>query len=327
MATIRKRLNGRWQVLIRRKGFPKQSKVFRSKADANQWARYVETEFDKGQILNFTNSYRITLRELIDKYQSEIHSYKKSFYRESNRLKIITKHLGHLFICQLNSIQVSQFRDFRLSMGLKPATVVKDLNTLSKILQIAKNEWGLNLPKNPVIDIRKPKVVGYRVRRINTSEEKILLNKSPFFMRLIIIFAIETGMRLGEIIHLNWCDIRTDKVILQNTKNNEVRYVPLSNKAIDVLKSIPKSLLDSRVFYHYKTVSGFESSWQKFKKREGLVDLRFHDLRHEAISRLFEKGLNHMEVSSISGHKSLLILRKYTHYNFSYIHHKLNQNT
>jgi len=148
MATIRKRLNGRWQVLIRRKGFPKQSKVFNSKADANQWARYVETEFDKGQILNFTNSYRITLRELIDKYQSQIHSYKKSYYRESNRLKIITQHLGHLFIYQLNSIQVSQFRDFRLSMGLKPATVVKDLNTLSKILQIAKNEWGLNLPKN-----------------------------------------------------------------------------------------------------------------------------------------------------------------------------------
>ena len=86
---------------------------------------------------------------------------------------------------------------------------------------------------------------------------------------------------------------------------------------------IQKNENDDRVFYFWKTVSGFESSWQKFKKREGLVDLRFHDFRHEAISRMFEKGMSHMEVSAISGHKSLLVLRKYTHLNIEYLRDKL----
>jgi len=110
---------------------------------------------------------------------------------------------------------------------------------------------------------------------------------------------------------------------LKETKNGENRYVPFNNKVIHLLKKQPRNIDDDRVFYHWKTVSGFESSWQKFKKKEGLQDLRFHDLRHEAISRMFEKGFNPMEVSSLSGHKSLLILRKYTHYNLQYLRDKL----
>jgi len=110
---------------------------------------------------------------------------------------------------------------------------------------------------------------------------------------------------------------------LKHTKNGEIRYVPFNSKIIHLLKKQPRNINDDRVFYHWKTVSGFESSWQKFKNRENLIDLRFHDLRHEAISRMFEKGLNHMEVSSISGHKSLLVLRKYNHYQYKFLQNKL----
>ena len=111
--------------------------------------------------------------------------------------------------------------------------------------------------------------------------------------------------------------------VLNQTKNNEIRYVPFSKNVKKLLKKIKKNKDDLRVFYFWKTVSGFESSWQKFKRKESLTDLRFHDLRHEAISRMFEKGLNHMEVSSISGHKSLLILRKYNHYKYEHFQNKL----
>ena len=323
MATIRYLSNHSWQAIVRRTGFPKQYKNFKTKTEATQWARSLEVEIDKGRFIDYSHSSKITLKQIIARYESENSDVYRSYQREKSRLNTLEKHLGEYALNQLKPTRIALFRDLRLSQGLSPATVVKDLNTLSKLLKIAQREWGLYLPYNPISMIQKPKVVGHRVRRLSKDEEVILITKSSVAMKNIIIFAIETGMRLGEILNLKWTDIENGMAILRETKNGEVRYVPFSLRAQTLLKTIPEHITDIRIFYHWKSVSGFESSWQKFKKREVLVDLRFHDLRHEAISRMFEKGLNHMEVSAISGHKSLLVLRKYTHYQLQFIKDKL----
>lgn len=324
MATIRQRTNSSWQAIIRRKGFPKQSKVFIKQCEAIRWARAVEGEFDQGKAADFTQADRVTLGEIIDQYiKNYQHKRDPNFKREYSRLKLLKHHLGSYHLSRITTSKVAQFRDIRLSYGLSPATVVKDIHTLSKLIKMAKNEWNIYVPDNPIQSLKKPKPGPHRVRRITSEEENILISKSTYQMQAVIIFAIETAMRLGEILSLRWFDINDDVALLRKTKNGEVRYVPFNNKVIHLLKKQPINIDDDRVFYHWKTASGFESSWQKFKKKEGLYDLRFHDLRHEAISRMFEKGFNPMEVSSLSGHKSLLILRKYTHYNFLYLRDKL----
>lgn len=320
MASIRQTKNKSWQVIIRRQGVPTQHKTFKTKTEAIQWAHEIEHEIDRGNRVDFNLANKVTLNDIIDDYmrQQEL-TIKRSYKREKSRLIILKQQLGAYSLNQLTPSRIALFRDLRLSQGLSPATVIKDLNTLSKVIKLGQVGWGVYLVINPISDVQKPKVVGHRVRRLSQQEETILLNQSSFQMRAILIFAIETGMRLGEILSLTWGDIQHDMAVLKETKNNEIRYVPFTKKVIQLLKTLPKNIEDNRVFYFWQTVSGFQSSWQRFKRRVGLVDLRFHDLRHEAVSRLFEKGLNHMEVASISGHKSMQILKRYNHYQFDYL--------
>jgi integrase len=317
MATIRfdKNIN-KWQVIVRRKGIKQQSKVFKIKSQAIQWSRSVESEIDKGNTVDFSLSKKITLNQIIEKIEP-IDS------RERSRLKLLKDHFNGSTINLINTSRIALFVDLRLSQELSHATVIKDINTLSKLLKVAQRDWNVYLPCDPIKHLGKLKQPPSRVRRITKNEEFILMNRSEPNLRNIIIFAIETAMRLGEILNIKWNDIKNGLAVLNKTKNGEVRYVPISKIANQVLMRTQKNENDDRVFYFWKTVSGFESSWQKFKKREGLVDLRFHDFRHEAISRMFEKGLSHMEVSAISGHKSLLVLRRYTHLNIEYLRDKL----
>jgi len=320
MASIRQTKNKSWQVIIRRQGVPKQYKTFKTKTEAIQWAHQIEHEIDRGNRVDFNLANKVTVNDIIDDYmrQQEL-TINRSYKREKSRLNLLKQQLGAYSLNQLTPSRIAQFRDLRLSQGLSPATVIKDLNTLSKVIKLGQVGWGIYLANNPISNVQKPKVVGHRVRRLSQQEENILLNQSSFQMRGILIFAIDTGMRLGEILSLTWNDIQQDMAVLKETKNNEIRYVPFTKIVIQLLQTLPQNIEDNRVFYFWQSVSGFQSSWQRFKRRAGLVDLRFHDLRHEAISRLFEKGLNHMEVASISGHKSMQILKRYNHYQFNYL--------
>jgi len=320
MASIRQTKNKSWQVVIRRQGVPTQHKTIKTKTEATHWAHQIEHEIDKGNRVDFNLANKVTINDIINDYMSQQRlTINRSYKREKSRLLLLKQQLGAYSLNQLTSSKIALFRDLRLSQGLSPATVIKDLNTLSKVIKLGQVGWGVYLANNPLLSIQKPKVVGHRVRRLSQQEETILLNQSSFQMQAILIFAIETGMRLGEILFLTWSDIQHDMAVLKETKNNEIRYVPFTKKVIQLLQTLPQNIEDNRVFYFWQTVSGFQSSWQRFKRRVGLVDLRFHDLRHEAVSRLFEKGLNHMEVASISGHKSMQILKRYNHYQFDYL--------
>ena len=143
-------------------------------------------------------------------------------------------------------------------------------------------------------------------------------------MNHIIIFAIETGMRLGEIVRLEWSDVSKSIAYIYESKNGESREVPLSKKALLTINKLPKHFASKKIFWKWKTTSGFQSSWQRLIKRSEINNLHFHDLRHEAISRLFEKGLNPMEVSAISGHKSMQVLKRYTHIKTKYLLKKID---
>lgn len=316
MASITKRATG-YQAEIRRRGFPTVSKMFKIKRDAEAWARAYETEMDRGDYVDRTEAERTTLAELLERYKLELTPLKKSADSETIRINRLIReeplcqHKATALSCKL----LAEWRDRRLQ-EVTGSTVSREIDILSHVINTARREWGIHI-NNPVELIRRPKHNKSRERRLATGEESTLLHeletntRNPW-IKSIVVFAIETGMRRGEILSLIWSNVDLQKRIarLVDTKNGEGRSVPLTLKATALLQGLPRSI-DGRVFA--TTAEAVKLSFQRAVVRAGIDDLHFHDLRHEGVSRLFEKGLNVMEVASISGHKTLQMLKRYTH--------------
>ncbi|MHB9331374.1 tyrosine-type recombinase/integrase [Phytobacter ursingii] len=265
----------------------------------------------------------ITLAKALDRYVNAISLEKKGWMQEYYRANQIKKHsISECILKEISAKDISSYRDERLNTinektrkKISGNTVRLELALLSSVFRIAMIEWGC-CNTNPVIDVRKPKPGKSRDRRLHASEERKI---SRYYQEVCnesyIIFhlALETAMRQGELLGLLWENINLQLGVahLPDTKNGTWRDVPLSRKARELLQSFnPKS--SGRVFSF--TSNSFKSKWRKTICKLNIKDLHFHDLRHEAISRLFELGtLNVMEVATISGHKSLNMLKRYTH--------------
>jgi integrase len=294
MASIRQLSNTKWQAQIRRAGHKPITNTFVTKSDAMMWARDIESKIDRGIFLDRTEAEKTSIAQLIERYLKDVTPLKKSGLREKSRLDLLEKHFGFLMATQLQSKQVAEFRDFRLSQGKAGATVIKELNTLSHVVDVAIKDWGLALVANPVKLIRKPKTANGRNRRLSSEEEKQLLQACRAcrtqMLEPIVVFAIETGMRLSEMIRLEYQDIdfKLRVARLYETKNGETRDVPLSNKAIKAVLNMPRSISERRVFWAWRRADSIQHTWRRAVHRAGLVDFHFHDLRHEATSRFFE---------------------------------------
>ena len=313
MATFRKLPSGSWQVRVRRIGEQTITKSFSSKTIAQKWARQVETKIDEGIYVDRAELDTTTLGNLIDRYMLEITPTKKSYKAERWRLILLKQHMGNMPLSSIRNKHIAEYRDKRLSDGRANATVIKDINSLCHIYNVAIKDWGIPLTSNPAQLIRKPSAARGRDRRLKSGELERLLDalSLTWEIKSIVLLAIETAMRRTEILSLLWSNIYLEEkhLILPDTKNGEVRGVPLSSKAISILQSLSRS--GDNVF----TIKP-DSVTRAFKRacnRANLDDLRFHDLRHEATSRFFELGLNTMEVSAITGHKTLSMLKRYTH--------------
>jgi integrase len=319
MANIRERETGKWQVQVRHRGMRPIAKSFNTKTEAVRWARLMESEIDRGVFVDRTEAERCTIGELIDRYLSEVTPKKKSARQEKQRLTAPKGYFGVFTPAALRNTHIAAYRDARLAAGLAGATVVKELNSLSHLLDVAIKDWGIALHANPAKLMRRPQVARDRDRRLLPGEETKLFaacakSRAPM-LTAAVRFAIETGMRMGEILALQWrhVDMVQRVATLPDTKTGDARQVPLSTAAVGAISSLPRHLKDGRVFWTWKRADSLENAWRRAVKSAGIEDLRFHDLRHEAVSRLFELGLNPMEVASISGHRTLQMLKRYTH--------------
>ncbi|HEY9826494.1 MAG TPA: site-specific integrase [Stenomitos sp.] len=316
MATITKRATG-YQVQIRRRGFPTVSKMFDTKRDAEAWSRMNETQMDQGIYLDRSEADRTTLGEILQRYKREVTPLKKSAENENIRIDRLVRDES---LCQYKATALTgklfaEWRD-RRSQQVTGSTVNREIDILSHAINTARKEWGIHI-SNPVEMIRRPKHNKSRERRLSVDEESKLLlqlqtkTRNPW-IKHVVVFAIETGMRRGEILSLTWSNVDLNKRVarLVDTKNGEGRSVPLTLKATALLQALPRSI-DGRVFA--TTAEAVKLAFARAVERAKIDDLHFHDLRHEGVSRLFEKGLNVMEVASISGHKTLQMLKRYTH--------------
>jgi integrase len=324
-------VGARWKAVIRRAGFPIVSKSFRTKRDAQDWARQAEDEMVRGVFINRANAHRMTVGAALTRYESEISPKKRAStaLREKGRIKVVREYLGKYSLAALTPELVSAFRDQRLSDGKSDSTVRLELALLSNLLNVAIKEWRLGLVINPVTLIRKPPPHGGRERRLRAHEEERILTEcdkhSNPMLGWMVRVALHTGMRLGEIrsLRVSQVDFSKRVVRLTMTKNGSARTVPLTLTAAEVLRNAVENPLRPNdtdlVFFgepgRRGTRQGYriEKVWADSKKKAGAPDFRFHDLRHEAVSRMVGLGLSDQEVASISGHKSMQMLRRYTH--------------
>lgn len=333
MATVKQRESGYWQAKIRRKGWPTQSKTFRTKTEAEAWSRRVEADMDKGVYQSASDAERNTFSHIAKRFKEEFaphHYRKREDEKEAWRFQLarLDEYFGDYSLAAIDQKLVATYRDSRLQpqpgakrKAVGVSTVRKEIYMLSKVLGFAASECGIALPRgNPVDKVRKPSDGKARDRRLTATEWAALereCNKSrnPWLAQALAL-AVETAMRQGELLNLEWKHIDKKRRLAMlldpdKIKNEEPRAVPLTSKALAVLDAIPRSTtgkvfpVERLTLYH---------AFIAACKRADINDYTWHDLRHECLSRLAERGdLSMLELAAISGHKTLQMLKRYTH--------------
>ncbi len=269
---------------------------------------------DHGAYVSREEAENTSFAEALTRYANEITPRKKGARQERDRIEFLKKHaLAHRSLATIRGADIAAYRDERLEAGKSPITVNNELIVISHLFNTARREWGMESLVNPVSNVRKPKLPPGRDRRLSGDEEQRLLEHADYPMHELIVLALETGMRQGELMALTWpgVDLKRRIVTLADTKWGEGRTVPLSKRAVKTIESLPRRL-DGRLFPEARA-SSVSHKFRALCNAAGIEGLRFHDLRHEATSRLFELGLNPMEVAAITGHKTLVMLKRYTH--------------
>lgn len=318
----------RWQAKVRREGFPPISKTFARKSDAEAWARAQESEMDRGAWRDRSSADALTFYALLERYLARVVPAKRGAEKEKARIKtLMSDPLSRYRLSALTPSVLIDWRERRLDAGVAGSTVNRELNIISAVLSYARKEMMIEV-ENVVAAIRRPAQGKARERRLEEGEEARLLEalrparrsasgrfaggSNPLMVPLVQL-ALETAMRRGELLALTWegVDLKKRVAYLETTKNGESRAVPLSSRAVAVLESLKEEGVAGRVFS--LTGNAVLLSFSRATKRAGIEGLTFHDLRHEATSRLAEKLPNLVELAAVTGHKDLRMLKRYYH--------------
>ncbi|MDB0528272.1 site-specific integrase [Ralstonia solanacearum] len=343
MGTIIKRTGSKgivtYQAKIRISGQKIISSTFLSHQDADDWLRATEPELKARSleaareqaharlVEEFKERPRI-VADLLHRNLQEETVRKKGAEAEVNHISSILKYpLARVHLENLTRRDIKEWMEQRLQ-HVAPSTVNRELNILNAVFKLAVHEWDVVLCKSVLISVRRPQNPPGRVRRLSQEEEAALRGageetRNPYIVSILEL-ALETAMRRGEILDLQWERVSFAHRAIQliETKNGTPRGVPLSRRAMEALLVLKRvaarhlgcdgEIMSGPVFPGL-TINAFRLAFTRMVKRAGLENFRFHDLRHEATSRLFEKGLSQMEVAAITGHKDIRMLARYTH--------------
>jgi integrase len=322
MASFRKR-NDKWQARIQKKGCPTVSHSFNELSLAKKWAIKMEREIDCG-LFNIQHK-KTLLKKLLIRYRDDILPLKKNtspdFYRIN---KMMTYPISQFYVEDIKSFEVVQFRDALIQEKKSANTVRLYLAILSHVFTIAKTEWGYDNLNHPVLKVRRPRLPQVNDRRLNDDEIKLIMKHSDSkLLSVAIHLSLNTAMRVSEISNLRWAQVLRDRqlIYVTDTKNGCNRFVPINDRVEKILSKLKHK--DERVFPI--NAHSISNAFRRACHRAKIYKASFHTLRHEAISRWFECGLNPIEVATLSGHKSMQVLKHYTHIRPEYLIKKLNK--
>jgi len=305
----------RYQVRVYYKGKRYGGKSFESKQVAQTWERQKLVELEsKGVFTNTDEAHNTTLKDCVLRYKKNVAVHKKGYSSEKGKLNnIANSELACKSLANIQRNDIGAYRDQLLSSGYAAATVKQYLALLSRIYTYIVYEWEIKGVAHVVKRVARPKVDNARERRLIGDEEQRLLEHSAgHFLHNAIVIALETGMRQGEIAALEWQNIDLEKrhLYVRKSKSGKKRTVRLSLRVLAILKAM-KLNDNERVFT--KSANEISKEFTAAVRELDIKNLHFHDLRHEATSRFFEKGLNIKQVQQMTGHETLEMLFRYVH--------------
>lgn len=313
-----------YRVQIRRRGFPPVTATFERKTDADKWGRETEADMSRRRYFPQHEAEWHTLADLVDR---QLETVKADRPHDHERQRVILgwwkDKLGAYTLATITPDLIGQHRDkLQNEEGFAPGTVNRYLSALSKAFSNAVKEWHW-LPDNPLRRVSKKSEPRGRVRFLSDEERARLLDacrKSdcrPLY--LLVLFAITTGMRRGELLGLRWPDIDLERgiAVLHNTKNGDRRSVPIVPEVADILREHGKvrRIGNDLVFKSddASEVWGFDKAWYAALKQAKIKDFRFHDLRHTTASYLAMSGATTAEIAAVLGHRTLQMVKRYAH--------------
>lgn len=342
MATIAKRGPYQWRAQVRKRGFPERSKTFETKAEAEAWARMIESEMARGVWLDRSEAESTTLRELLDRYEREVSPRKRSFEREVSFLNTWRQtDLAVRMVARIRGSDVAALRD-RWLRELAPASVLRRLQVLSHVFNTARKEWGMESLANPVELITKPTPANERERRVSPEElESIIAATQSRFLPAMLRIAVQSAVRRGELVGLCWEHVYLNgdapHLHLPMTKNGESRNVPLLPEVVEAIQWWRKVVItesgaeaaqQGRVFpiradavtrAFGRARDRAREDYEQVCREAGkpadanfLRDLTFHDARHEATAQ-FATLVDGTDLAKITGHKDPRMLMRYYH--------------
>lgn len=349
MGSIREliRKNGQvsYHATVRLKGYPHQRRACRTKTQAKKWIQDTESSIRDGRYKIQTSARQYTVKNLIDRFITQCLPKQPKYFDKKVQLLIRWKEeLGDLLLIDLSPSCIAQVRDKLLAEITEkkklrtPSTVNRYLSAFSKVLSVAVKEWGW-LDENPTQKVSKEKENKSRERFLSIDEKDRLLEackaSKNAYLYPIVLMALLTGMRYGEIVNLKWVDINFNQqsATLQETKNGDRRVVPLPDLIIDTLKKLPAygSKPQEVIFQclrgsHAKNPVTIRKSFLRALRVAGIENFRFHDLRHTAASYLAMGGATQGELMYILGHRSPQMTYRYAHFSRDHIKNILKKN-
>jgi integrase len=350
MAAIRERKdqngNVSYQAQVRILGYPPQSKTFLRKTDAKQWAMQTETEIRTGMSIRKNAASTHTVREMLERYRDTVLVDKANGGKDhKTHIAWWVEQLGPYALSEVTTDLVTRSIDkfkktkTRLGTPPAPATVLRYMMALSHAFTVARKEWNW-CESSPVQNVRRPKVNNERTRYLTDSERESLLaacksSANPDLF-LVVLLAISTGMRKGEIMGMRWQDIHTSeeqkftRVHLTKTKNDKARSVLITSPALELIEE--RRLLEVER-KQGKAATGLifpsaqnpdqpvdlRKSWASALKVADIEEFRFHDLRHTTASYLAMDGASLLSISKVLGHQTTKMTERYSHLATSHI--------
>ena len=321
----------RYKALIRMSGHPTECATFKRKTDAERWIKKTETAIMEGKYFKSSAVKKLTFGDMVDRYvKDELPKKPKSVQKQTMQLNWWKDKLGKYLLTSVKPSMIAECRDELLNgktyrdTKRSPSTVNRYIAALSHVYSKAAGEWEW-LDYSPVKKVDKMEEPKGRVRWLDDDERARLLkecekskNKHLF---AIVVLALSTGMRKGEILNLNWkqVDLKRERIILKDTdtKTKKYRNVPLKDIALNLIKQMSKSKrLDSNLLFagnhHVKPIC-IREAWRYALKRAKIEDFRFHDTRHSCASYLIMNGASLAEAAEILGHSSIQTSKRYIH--------------
>ena len=325
------------RVKVRLKGHPPVTATFSRVTDARRWKQQTESAIRDGRHFKYSEGKKHTLGELVDRYIADVLPTKpKSEKQQKPQLLWRKREIGCYLLSDVTPALIVQQRD-KLLKGItrskrprSPSTVIRYLAAMSHAFTIAMKEWDW-VEDTPFRRVSKPKEPRGRERFLSVSERESLVSackqSDNRMLYSIVVLAISTGMRCGEILGMTWdaVDLEKDCVVLRDTKNGDTRSVAITGLAkhllvvLDKVRRIDTNLVFPNTSWGDKVRPlDFRKAWGTAMKKADVKNFRFHDLRHTAASYMAMDGATTGEIAGVLGHRTLQMVKRYAHFSESH---------